>query len=353
MSSADPQKLEATSSSEEEEEEEEENLQSQASSPSTSSTTAPTSNPKKTSNHGSMSPTTPRLPSSLAAKMAAMVNRGTSSPNTVASMQSKGGQPIGTSLRSMRQAPLPPNQLKEKIEALSMNDKVEMEQKSASPASSTSPPSGLAARRGMNLNLNNAAHSPKRRGPPGKLNLSNADGKQDTPFSNFSNIVDPSGKLNFGEGKAVLHASGVNFSTGHSFNIKIDDLELQDELGRGAYGSVRKAKHRSTGVVMAIKEIRLELDKSKLAGIAMELDVLHRAVKPQIVEFFGAFFVEGCIFYCMEFMDAGSMDKLYSPTFGVPEDILAFVTKNLILGLQFLKDELQIIHRGVYVFPSN
>ena len=331
MSAEDLQNLESSS---EEEGQQDSNRASQSSSPSTS--TAAT---RKKSIHGSASPSTPRLPSSLAAKMAAMVNRGSNG------QANAGGQPIGSSLRSMRQAPLPPNQLKDKMEALSMNDKVKVEE------NNNPPPNSLAARRGMKLNINgpqssNDASPAKRRGPPGKLNLSNQDGKADTPFSNFSSIVDPSGKLNFGEGKAILHASGVNFSTGHSFNIKIEDLELQDELGRGAYGSVRKAKHKSTGVVMAIKEIRLELDKTKLAGIAMELDILHRAVKPQIVEFYGAFFVEGCIFYCMEFMDAGSLDKLYSPTFGIPEDILAFVTRDLIIGLQFLKEELQIIHRG-------
>ncbi|TIB70176.1 hypothetical protein E3P77_00158 [Wallemia ichthyophaga] len=369
MSSKDIDKLEASSSEEEEEIKEEYDSHSR---PSSSNSTTPanpaSANPTKPHNHGSTSPTTPRLPSSLAAKMAAMVNRGRaskerdtgsrSSGGNVSTMQSKGGQPVGAGLRSMRQAPLPPNQLHEKMEAMSMNDKVEVERSSPQQktAATPSPPGGLAARRGMKLSMNNnpapsAGNTPKKRGPPGKLNLSNDDGKHDTPFSKFSDIVDPSGKLNFGEGKAVLHASGVNFSTGHSFNIKIEDLELQEELGRGAYGGVRKAKHRSTGVVMAIKEIQLELDKSKLAGIAMELDILHRAVKPQIVEFYGAFFVEGCIFYCMEFMDAGSLDKLYSPTFGVPEDILAFVTKNLIIGLQFLKDDLQIIHRDVK--PTN
>lgn len=42
----------------------------------------------------------------------------------------------------------------------------------------------------------------------------------------------------------------------------------------------------------------------------MELDVLHRAVAPEIVEFYGAFFIESCVYYCMEYMDAGSLDKL-------------------------------------------
>lgn len=110
------------------------------------------------------------------------------------------------------------------------------------------------------------------------------------------------------------------------------------------------------------KEIRLELDEAKLNGIIMELDILHRAVAPEIVEFYGAFFIESyvyrslrlfhviyhvrdrCVYYCMEYMDAGSLDKLQGE--GVPEDVLARITGSMVRGLKFLKDELQIIHRG-------
>jgi len=76
----------------------------------------------------------------------------------------------------------------------------------------------------------------------------------------------------------------------------------------------------------------------------MELDVLHRAVAPEIVEFYGAFFIESCVYYCMEYMDAGSLDKLQ--LVGVPEDVLARIATRMVRGLKFLKDDLNIIHRG-------
>ncbi|KIY49096.1 kinase-like protein [Fistulina hepatica ATCC 64428] len=187
-----------------------------------------------------------------------------------------------------------------------------------------------------------------------------------TPFSNFSKIVyvaervlptcvlnlfafsDPSGSLNF-KGKAVLHAKGVNFSSGASFSINRNQLQLDEELGRGNYGTVKKVMHTPTNVAMAMKEIRLELDDAKLNAIIMELEVLHRAVAPQIVEFYGAFFIESCVYYCMEYMDAGSLDKLQG--IDVPEDVLGRIASSMVLGLKFLKDELQIIHRDVK--PTN
>lgn len=76
----------------------------------------------------------------------------------------------------------------------------------------------------------------------------------------------------------------------------------------------------------------------------MELDILHRAIAPEIVEFYGAFFVEGCVYYCLEYMDARSLDKLQGV--GVEEDVLARITASMVRGLKFLKDEMQIMHRG-------
>ncbi|KAG1459357.1 hypothetical protein G6F46_004956 [Rhizopus delemar] len=189
-----------------------------------------------------------------------------------------------------------------------------------------------------------------RMGKPG-LNLSQlglTPKQEQTPFANFSKYVDPSGKLNFA-GKAIIHADGVNFSNGNSFAIKMDDLILQEELGKGQYGTVQKVKHRVTNVTMAMKEIRLELDETKLHQILMELDILHKSSGEYIVEFYGAFFIESCVYYCMEYMDAGSLDKLYGE--GVPEDVLAKIATSMLKGLKFLKDELSIIHRDVK--PTN
>lgn len=92
----------------------------------------------------------------------------------------------------------------------------------------------------------------------------------------------------------------------------MDQLQLDEELGKGNYGTVKKVLHKPTKVAMAMKvcttpltprslltylsqEIRLELDDAKLNGIIMELDILHRAVAPEIVEFYGAFFIESFV----------------------------------------------------------
>ena len=171
-------------------------------------------------------------------------------------------------------------------------------------------------------------------------------------FANYSKYIDiKKGELKF-SGKASLHSKGVDFSSGHSFRISMDELEILDELGRGNYGSVLKVIHKPTNVIMAMKEVRLELDETKFTQILMELDILHKCNSPYIVDFYGAFFSEGAVYMCMEYMDGGSLDKIYGKDHGIQdEESLAYITECVIRGLKELKDVHNIIHRDVK--PTN
>lgn len=51
----------------------------------------------------------------------------------------------------------------------------------------------------------------------------------------------------------MLHAKGVNFSSGASFAINMNQLQLDEELGKGNYGTVQKVYHKPTNVAMAMK----------------------------------------------------------------------------------------------------
>lgn len=171
-------------------------------------------------------------------------------------------------------------------------------------------------------------------------------------FANYSKYVDiKSGLLNFA-GKASLHSKGVDFSLGSSFRISLEEFEYVEELGRGNYGSVSKVLHKPTGVLMAMKEVRLELDETKFTQILMELEILHKCDSPYIVDFYGAFFVEGAVYMCMEYMDGGSLDKIFGNGHGMKDEAcLAYISESVIQGLKELKDRHNIIHRDVK--PTN
>ncbi|XP_072033486.1 dual specificity mitogen-activated protein kinase kinase 4-like isoform X2 [Amphiura filiformis] len=149
---------------------------------------------------------------------------------------------------------------------------------------------------------------------------------------------------------------GVLSISDQQYNFTAEDLEDKGLIGQGNFGSVCKMYHKSSKTIMAVKRIRSTVDEREQKQLLMDLDVVKRSSHCQyIIKFYGALFKEGDCWICMELMDT-SFDKFYKFVFDklkqrIPEDILGKVTVATLKALNYLKDELKIIHRDVK--PSN
>jgi len=112
-----------------------------------------------------------------------------------------------------------------------------------------------------------------------------------------------------------------------------------------------KVRHNPSGIIMARKLIHLEVKPSIRNQIIKELKILHNCNSPYIVGFYGAFYSEGEISICMEYMDGLSLDIVLKKANRIPEQILGKITVAVLHGLIYLKDKLNILHRDVK--PSN
>ncbi|KAI1734825.1 kinase-like protein [Xylaria scruposa] len=262
----------------------------------------------------------------------------------------------------------------------------------SAPAINTGISGGLAGKRRFGLKLGDmnspSPASPVSSGIGQQSATQNGDGHV-SQLKQFEEYIDTEkGYLTF-KGKAIITSKGVDFSDGSVFRISLDEVEKLDELGKGNYGTVYKVRHTkprvprfgpglsgakipsfprqpsaasdkvesiadkksgsNTGIIMAMKEMRLELDEAKLTTIIKELIILHECASPYVIDFYGAFFQESAVYMCIEYMDGGSIDKLYSG--GIPENILRKITYSTVMGLKELKEKHNIIHRDVK--PTN
>jgi len=128
-----------------------------------------------------------------------------------------------------------------------------------------------------------------------------------------------------------------------------NDIELGHKLGEGQYGVVFLAVHKQTKVLMAMKQIELGLDDRTLKQIKTELELLHKNTSPYIVTFYGSYLKDTSVCYCMEYMEFGSLDKVYAG--GVPENILAKIAFSVVSGLKYMEEQLRSAHRDVK--PTN
>lgn len=135
----------------------------------------------------------------------------------------------------------------------------------------------------------------------------------------------------------------------HNFDsiYSLEDFDLLEMLGRGASSTCRKAVHKPSQQMMALKIINMD-DANKRKQLVTELRTLVGASCKQFVNMLDAFFHDGTVYIALEYMDGGSIDNIQKKI-GVrmPEASLAFMLREMLVGLSVLHEERKQIHRDI------
>ncbi|XP_011506178.1 PREDICTED: dual specificity mitogen-activated protein kinase kinase 7-like [Ceratosolen solmsi marchali] len=150
----------------------------------------------------------------------------------------------------------------------------------------------------------------------------------------------------------IMKMNGILTINGQKYHTDMKDLEHLGELGNGTCGHVVKMRHKPSGVVIAVKQMRRSGNADENKRIIMDLDVVLKSHDcPYIVQCLGCFITESDVWICMELM-VTCLDKLLKRSRqAIPEDFLGKVTVATVKALSYLKEKHGVIHRDVK--PSN
>ena len=123
---------------------------------------------------------------------------------------------------------------------------------------------------------------------------------------------------------------------------------IHECVGKGNFGSVYKATNNLTNSVVAIKVIDLENTDDDITTITQEIFFLARLKNVYITHYITSLLDDSMLWIVMEFCGGGSCSDLlkYCYRRGLSEDKVAFITKNVLNGLDYLHRQ-KIIHRDI------
>ncbi|XP_057495455.1 serine/threonine-protein kinase ATG1t [Actinidia eriantha] len=125
------------------------------------------------------------------------------------------------------------------------------------------------------------------------------------------------------------------------------DYTVTAKLGGGTMSTVWKAEHRSSGQVVALKQVALsKLTRTLKNSLGCELNFLSTVNHPNIVRLLEVFQAEGCIFLVLEFCAGGNLASYIRLHGGVREQIARKFMQQLGAALKLLNSH-HIIHRDL------
>ncbi|KAF8117863.1 hypothetical protein N665_0008s0203 [Sinapis alba] len=127
----------------------------------------------------------------------------------------------------------------------------------------------------------------------------------------------------------------------------VGDYELGRRLGSGSFAVVWLAKHRSSGLEVAIKEIDKKLLNPKVRdSLLKEISILRTIDHPNIIRLHESIETGDRIFLVLEYCSGGDLAEYINLHGKVSEPVAKHFMRQLALGLQVLQEK-HCIHRDL------
>ncbi|XP_068657269.1 serine/threonine-protein kinase 1 [Aristolochia californica] len=123
--------------------------------------------------------------------------------------------------------------------------------------------------------------------------------------------------------------------------------ELLNELGKGSYGAVYKARDLKTSELVAIKVISLSEGEEGYEEIRGEIETLQHCSHPNVVRYLGSYQGEEYLWIVMEYCGGGSVADLMNVTEEpLEEQQIAYICREALKGLSYLHSIFKV-HRDI------
>lgn len=134
----------------------------------------------------------------------------------------------------------------------------------------------------------------------------------------------------------------------HEIEKELENSEyfLLQKVGEGGFGAVFRGLNRTTNETVAIKIIDLEDSNEDIMTISREITAMQGKKCPQLTNYYGSFVSGTKLWIVMEYVDGGSVQGRVELHKGLKEKHIAFIAREVLLGLQFLNGEKKI-HRDI------
>lgn len=182
----------------------------------------------------------------------------------------------------------------------------------------------------------NYQHQP----PQEQQNIYNAYGQSDTTLN------DPNTDYNMLASQLVEEENKQKQKSVKYPNL--DNYEILEQMGEGAFSVVYKARHLSSGKEVAIKILRkFQMDQAQKQAVLKEVTIMRQLNHPNIVRFIE--FIDSPTYYYIvqELAPGGEIFTMIVKYTYLSEDLSRWVITQVAQAIRYLHEEVGIVHRDI------